>query len=514
MTAAASARRLLRPRRHSPRGQKTDTQAADALAGQGPPPTLDQTLDQALGRIGSDTGAALIADGLEAFAVRAASARKATRTLDLQYYAWHDGITGRLLAAELLAAADRGVRVRLLLDDSTVLDEHSALPQLCALGAHECIEVRLFNAHRWRFLGKLGFMLEMVASRGQLNHRMHNKSWIADNRLAILGGRNIGDEYFDASGDFNFRDLDVAVAGVAAGQAVRQFERYWNHRLSLRGVGCTGYGTPEDLEALRPQLGSVADSEEARPYLERLEHSRVQDVLDGESGLLPTEDVEVDVAADPPDKASGEEVRGKLVNAVGAALLGARREALLISPYFVPGEAGTRVLTDLLRRGVRITVVTNSLAATDVVAVHGGYARYRRRLLKAGIDLYELRRSGDENAGVLGSKGASLHTKAFSLDRQRIFVGSFNLDPRSANLNTEMGAFIHHAGLAERLQEEFHRLASPARSYHVRLRHGIMSWTDMRPDGRPRLRHKEPDASFGRRLLAQMVRWLPVESQL
>ncbi|MDT8261645.1 phospholipase D-like domain-containing protein, partial [Roseomonas sp. DSM 102946] len=195
-------------------------------------------------------------------------------------------------------------------------------------------------------------------------------------------------------------------------------------------------------------------------------------------------------------------------------LQGTEREAMLISPYFVPGEAGAAALIGLLRRGVRVRVITNSLAATDVVAVHGGYSRYRRRLLKAGLELYELKRSGREDAGVLGSKGASLHTKAFVLDREQLFVGSFNLDPRSANLNTEMGAFIRHPELAERLRREFRRLSSPQRSYHLSLRRGLMVWTDERPDGRRRVQHKEPDASWQRRLLAQLVRWLPVESQL
>ncbi|PZR13077.1 MAG: phospholipase D family protein [Azospirillum brasilense] len=473
-------------------------------------PTLDQAVDEALRRIGADTGTTLVANGLEAFGLRAASARAATRSLDLQYYAWHDGITGRLLAREILHAADRGVSVRLLLDDSCVLDDQSAAPLLCRLGAdHPGIEVRIFNAHRWRFLGKFGFGLELLLSRGQLNHRMHNKSWIADGRLAILGGRNIGDEYFDASGSFNFRDLDIAVAGGASQQALAQFERYWNHRLARRGQCCD---TPESLDALRRRLDADARSAEAQPYLERVRASLERDILHGYASLLPTQDVEV--AADPPDKATGEEVPGRLVTAIDAALRGTEREALLISPYFVPGEAGAEALTGMLRRGVRVRVITNSLAATDVVAVHGGYSRYRRRLLKEGLEIYELKRSGREDAGVLGSKGASLHTKAFVLDREQLFVGSFNLDPRSANLNTEMGAFVRNADLAERLRREFRRLSSPQRSYHLGLRRGLMVWIDERPDGRRRVQHKEPDASWRRRLLAQLVRWLPVESQL
>ncbi|MFT8243762.1 phospholipase D family protein [Roseomonas sp. BN140053] len=475
---------------------------------------LDDTLDRLLGEIRARTGAALVVDGLEAFALRAVSARSATRTLDLQYYAWHDGVTGRLLAREVLCAADRGVKVRLLLDDTAVLGDDAAFEALVTLCVHPSIETRLFNAHRWRFLGRFGFALEMLLSRGQLNHRMHNKSWIADGRLAILGGRNIGNEYFDAAGDFNFRDLDIVVAGEAASQAVTQFERYWNHRLSRRVSAYAGtVPSAAALEHLRHSLAASVEDPDAAPYLECLQAARdAGDILHGDRALLPADRVRV--AADPPDKATGAEVEGKLVRAVDAALSETRYEALLISPYFVPGEAGAQVLIDLVKRGVKVSVVTNSLAATDVVAVHGGYSRYRRRLLKAGVEIFELKRSGQEESGVLGSRGASLHTKAFALDGTQIFVGSFNLDPRSADLNTEMGAFLRHPGLTRALREEFARLASPERSYRVALKHGLMTWTDRGAKGRRRVQRKEPDADWRRRLITQLVRWLPIESQL
>ena len=474
---------------------------------------LDGEIEALLRDLGARSGAALLVDGLEAFALRAGSARGARRTLDLQYYAWHDDVTGRLLAREVLRAADRGVRVRLLLDDTAVLGSERAMSALAALDDHDAIEVRLFNPPRWRCWGYLGFAVEFVLGGRHLNHRMHNKSWVADGRLAILGGRNIGNAYFDAAGDFNFRDLDLAVAGRAAQQATRVFGRYWRHRLS-RPVGRCAAARPAggDLARLRASLEALDDAPEARPYLDRLRASSATgDVLRGEGRLLAADGVRV--AADPPEKATGAEVHGKLVEPIVDALRTVRREAILISPYFVPGEAGAEALIGMARRGVRISVVTNSLAATDVVAVHGGYARYRERLVAAGVEIFELKRSGDEDGGVLGSRGASLHTKALALDGEVLFVGSFNLDPRSVNLNTEMGAFARNPELCARLVEEHARLTEPERSWRVGLEDGRLVWSDAGRSG-PRVQRHEPAASLHRRVLAKLVSWLPVESQL
>ncbi|MDI3306891.1 MAG: phospholipase D family protein [Acetobacteraceae bacterium] len=460
---------------------------------------------------GARTGAGLVPDGISAFALRALAARKAVRSLDLQYYIWRDDFTGRLLAREILAAADRGLRVRLLLDDVYVA---GADRTLAVLAAHPSIEVRIFNAASWRRWGRLGFALEMLLGRWRLNRRMHDKLWLADGVLAILGGRNIGNEYFDASGDFNFRDLDLIVAGEAAADAVAIFERYWRDELarpveSFRSVRRAG----RKLPALRRLLRAAAHLPEARPFLERVRSApAIRRILAAEDDLVATDAVQI--LADPPEKATGDSIGEGLADAVHAALGSAEREVLLISPYFVPGERGLAMLTGLARRGVRISVVTNSLAATDVVVVHGGYARYRRALLEAGVELYELKRSGREGIGIFGSRGASLHTKAFAVDGELIFVGSFNLDPRSAKLNTEMGGFVRHPVLGERMRAEHDRLADPGRSYRVTIGpDGRLAWTDVW-QRRRRVRHREPDASLRRRMLALAARILPIESQL
>lgn len=480
--------------------------AQPVLAGAPPPVSDADTMVEKL-LDGAPTGVALLPGGLEAFMVRAASARAAGRTLDLQYYRWSDDVTGGLMAREVLRAADRGVRVRMLLDDSYVLgvDRRIAL-----LSAHPRIEVRLFNTARLRWLGQVALAVEFALGGWHLNHRMHNKAWVADGRLALVGGRNIADAYFDGAGDFNFRDLDLLIAGEAARQAQAVFDSYWASSLArpveqfrlAAGLGAAA------LAAFRAELDAIPDSGKARPYLRALAETRRQ-FLDQERPLLPAADT-VRVLADPPAKAKGRGVPGGLAPALDALLREARREAVLISPYFVPGKAGMRVLEALVRRGVRVTVITNSLAATDVVAVHAGYARYRPRLVDLGIDLYELKRSGAHGKGVFGSRGASLHTKALMVDRDLVFVGSFNLDPRSANLNTEMGAVARHPGLAEQLVLEQHRLSDPGRSYRVgRGPKGRLTWTDA---GGTTLH--EPEAPWGRRVIARLVRWLPIEAQL
>jgi putative cardiolipin synthase len=481
---------------------------------------LERGVRGTLVRLDAEAGAALVPEGLDAFAVRVATARAAGRTLDLQYYMWRGDVTGRLLACEVLDAADRGVQVRLLLDDAYALGRERVLS---ALDAHPAIEVRLFNGTRWRMFGRWGFLLEMVFGGWHLNRRMHNKSWIADGGVAIVGGRNLGDEYFGAEGgDFLFRDLDIVLAGAAASGARRVFEQYWRSPLARRAALVTptteaGGGLPR----LRQDLAAAAGRPEARRYLQYLGqvHQAARQLAHGMVGLGRGA---VQVVADPPEKAERGLAARRRARAAGGiapeiadALRRASRQALLISPYFVPGRAGLDLLLELAARGVKVSVVTNSLAATDVVAVHGGYVHYRHALLRAGIELFELRPSGmDERASAFGSRGASLHTKAFVLDDGPVFVGSFNLDPRSAALNTEMGAFVRHPVLAEELRAEHARLADPARSWRLGLEAGRLTWTATGPDGQALTLRQEPEASLRRRVLAGLLRLLPIESQL
>ena len=452
----------------------------------------------------------LVPDNLVAFALRAVGARAATRTLDLQYYTWHEDVTGRLLAREVLRAADRGVRVRLLLDDLYVRRTERAL---ATLAQHPCIEVRLYNPFQLRSWGAAGNLAEFLFAGYRLNHRMHNKTWIVDGWLAIGGGRNIGDEYFDAAQQFNFRDLDVAVTGEPARQTGALFDLYWNSP-RVRPVGevaavCRSEG---ELDGLRRRLDGVAASASCAAYRERLNVSSDLETLLRDGRVTPPAEA-VRVVADPPEKGEARRSVPDVLDAIRDAVDAARREVLLISPYFVPGRRALRSLAALARRGVRIAVLTNSLAATDVLAVHGGYARHRRRLLRMGIELRELKRGGQEGRSLFGSSGASLHTKAFVVDSELVFVGSFNLDPRSAYLNTEMGTFVRHPVLGDRLRQEYARLADPARSWAVSLRGGRLTWSD-RAGGEGRVLHREPDATLTRRILARVLGWLPIEHHL
>ena len=459
---------------------------------------------------GARSGVKLVPHSLTAFAVRAHAARTATRTLDLQYYMWHEDVTGQLLARDVLAAADRGVRVRLLLDDLYVRRTER---ELAALDWHPSVEVRLYNPFQIRRLGLLGDFIELLFARFRLNHRMHNKAWVADRRLAVCGGRNIGDEYFDASGQFNFRDLDLLLTGDAARQATAAFDRYWfNRRVRPIQNVATIKPTEADLHELRGTLEQVAASPDATQFLRRVKDAPAE--VDRTTELDASA---VRVVSDPPSKGS-RGGRPEMLTAVRGALSSARHQVLLVSPYFVPGRKGARQLTELVRRGVAVSVLTNSLAATDVLAVHGGYANYRRRMLRGGVAIHELKRGGQQGRSLFGSGRASLHTKAFVVDDELVFVGSFNLDLRSAYLNTEMGAFVRHSGLAAEMRAEFERMTDPERSWAVELQGLRLAWTDRVAveggGGRPRVLHHEPDSSPARRIMARILGWLPLEPQL
>lgn len=467
---------------------------------------IDRELVPQLEAHPGQTGAVMLNHGLDAFAARAASARASGRSLDLQYYIWHDDLVGSLLAREVHDAASRGVRVRMLLDD---INAHGLDPALMALDAHPNIEIRLYNPFRNR--AGLWRLVEMVQRVFSINHRMHNKAWIADGRVAVVGGRNIGNEYFDAHESVNFRDLDVVLAGPAVVEASSIFDRFWNSA-SVVPIGAL---SDPDPEALRAYLAGTADQSTtaaAQQYLKRVWSSLQQGLQQGQ-GLHWSDGIHV--ASDPPQKASGDDRSHWLVAQLVAQLHTSGHEVLLISPYFVPGDAGTDALATLARTGAQVGIVTNSLAANDVPAVHSGYMRYRGRLLDSGIRLHEIRRSGPRtSSGLFGSSGASLHTKAFVVDGTRGFVGSFNLDPRSATLNTEMGVLFEDPILAASLRQEYERLAGPELSYQVMRHHGgRLQWIDASESPRREFDH-EPDAGVMARVTVRVLSWLPIESQL
>jgi putative cardiolipin synthase len=451
---------------------------------------------------GGQVGLRLLTDNVEAFALRAATARKAERSLDLQYYYWKDDLTGRLLAREVLHAADRGVRIRLLLDDVNALGRDS---NYRSLDRHPNIEVRLFNPLRCRE-GALLRGIEMVLRFWSINRRMHHKAWIADARVAFVGGRNIGDAYFDASEASNFRDMDLLVLGPAVGHAGTVFDRYWNCDMVAPIRNLPDWLGRAELGRLRRRLDRLVDSGRGDAYLNRVD-SALKTLGTG-ADLHWTE--RATIVSDPPQKAGPAGSGTKLIDAILPVIAGARKSIEITSPYFIPLDSGMRLMLRLADAGVAISVLTNSLAATDVTAVHGAYMRYRKPLLAGGVRLFELRaRDGHKNVSLIGSRGASLHTKAFVVDGEKGFVGSFNFDPRSVSLNTEMGLLFEHEGLAREMQKVFAEETEAKRSYRVVLAGDSLRWQD----GDRRL-DREPDASMRRRAMASIIRLLPVESQL
>ncbi len=474
---------------------------------------LDQIIAPALANHPGQSGFRLLSEGVDAFALRGLSARAAGRSLDVQYYIWHDDLTGRLLALELLDAADRGVRVRVLLDD---MDARSKTFTLAALAAHQNISVRLFNP----FVSRSGLLtkgIEALTSFSRINHRMHNKTWIADNRLVFTGGRNIGDEYFAASDDVNFNDLDLAIVGPAVRQFCDSFDRYWNsdrvqpiQSLSPNDVNAGALAT------LRIEADAYVRQAKNDPYAQAIaSHDAAQT---WRARLAPMEwTAKWQVLSDAPDKTAQRKPpleSSAVLQGLSAAISASRDEVVLISPYFVPGKGGTKQLVDEAQSGRRVRILTNSLAANDVAAVHGGYAKYRKRLLDGGVELWELKPerhvSGKTNVSLFGSSGASLHSKAAVIDDSVAFVGSFNLDPRSISLNCEQGVLLTDPAIAAQVAQLFDEMCAPSSAWRVdRDANGSLRWSDG-----THTYHREPEASLTRRIQAKLARWLPIEPML
>lgn len=470
---------------------------------------LDRAIDD-LSLATGESGYRLVKGSEDAFAVRMRSASLAERSLDVQYYMWHDDLTGRLIAGELFAAAQRGVRVRVLVDDIYARGLDASLANI---DAHPNLEIRLFNPFRSRD-SAVGNAVEFVVTLGVKNRRMHNKLWIADSRLAIVGGRNIGDEYFGAHDEFNFGDLGVLLVGAAVLDAAAQFDDYWN---SDAVVPLSTFAEAADpaaavavaAEAFAAHRKAAADT----PYVQRLRELRRNRKVGLQLRSLGRGSA-VRVVSDDPAKAFGGDPPLRMLDEVRRLLGSAQHEAVLISPYFVPMRKGTDGLVELQRRGVEVRLLTNSLAANDVAAVHGGYSKWRRPLLRAGVQIHELKPiPGSSQDGPLGSSRASLHTKAMVVDNRIAYVGSFNMDPRSARINTEGGVVIDDPEFAAQVRAQYERAIDPARSWRVGLAAGQLRWYDVH-DGQPRVYTGEPEADRKRLFTAWMFRLLPLDSQL
>ncbi len=456
------------------------------------------------------TGIDPLPDPRAAFAARVALARAAERTLDIQYYIWHDDLTGTLLLEEVHAAADRGVRVRLLLDDNGV--PASLDRTLAALDAHPNVEVRLFNPFMIRHPKALGYLVDFA----RLNRRMHNKSFTADSTASIVGGRNVGDEYFGATDGVVFADLDVLAIGPVAEDVGHDFDRYWASASAYPASRILKSASPAELDALKARAEAIENDPAAIAYKEAiLATPDVRRLLDG---TLELEWAKTRIVSDDPAKTLGKAPPEGLLLAQLHDILGdPKRELDLVSPYFVPAKSGTQYFTQLAKSGVTVRVLTNALEATDVAAVHSGYARRRKDLLEAGVDLYELRRRArpakDAPGGggsSIGSSGSSLHAKTFAVDAERVFIGSLNFDPRSANLNTELGFVVDSPVLASRIESTF-AMAVPQVAYQVRLDdQGKLFWIERNGEAVV-VHHSEPNTTWAGRLGVWFFSILPIE---
>lgn len=488
------------------------------------PPVVDTPSAQYIeaekaGQAPNQSGFRLLTLNTNALMSRLALAAKAERSIDLQYYIFANDETGRLVAQYLLAAADRGVRVRILLDDIT-MDE--AVPMFDGLDTHENIEVRLFNPFNTRNPGALSKTTQMLIEFRRLNRRMHNKSFIVDNKVAIVGGRNIADDYFDADDKSNFRDLDLLAIGPVVQDASRAFDAYWNDKAAFP---VTAYhDTKGDLVKVRGDLAKQARKFAESDYLQAV----IAELPDG-----ATADRQgywfwgsAVLVADQPEKVQEDEDERTLSlgPAVKVLFAEAKSELLLISPYFVPSEADEKELVAMAHRGVTTRILTNSAASADHPAVHAAYSEHRRDLLAGGVELYELKAI----AGVKQTEqqherapGVSLHAKSFVVDRRFVYVGSMNMDERSKLLNTEMGFVVDSPALANAVAEFFNTATLPANAYRLGLESsdgaaggtGQILWITSE-DGKQVSLSQEPDVGALKKIKFLLLRILPIDSLL
>lgn len=458
------------------------------------------------------SGFLLQPDGIDALAARLLITQRAQKTIDAQYYLITNDSVGRVFIKSLLDAADRGVRVRLLLDDILTKGYDAGM---AALDSHPNFEIRIFNP----FAGRKWRAGDGVTNFSRVNRRMHNKSFTVDNEITIVGGRNIANEYFGARMDVNFGDLDVLAVGPVADDVSNMFDQYWNHRKAAPVPSFADM--PEDpaaqLVKLRKRLDESMEAILTTPYADAVR-------TDYEKYLETTMEnftwADYELVYDSPDKVykkkqkSGEiqNITTKLADAIATA----ENELIIVTPYFVPRKKGIEYLVGLQEKGINVTIITNSLAATNHDVVHSGYIPARKPLLEAGIRILEVKANEsieEAKKGSIYESLATLHTKAFIVDCERFFIGSFNWDPRSVNINTELGVIIDSKEFTEPSCDRIDTQA-PIKAYEVKLNEkGKVIWVDNSGE-EPVILMKEPDTTFWQRRKVGFYKLLPIKSQL
>lgn len=461
------------------------------------------------------SGFYLLSNGLDAFVTRLSLMEAADQTLDVQYYLFHKDVTTKLFTHYLLRAADRGVRVRMLLDD---FGHYGQERLFRALVEHPNISIRLFNPFANRKLPYLDFLTRF----SKVHRRMHNKSFIVDNQAAIIGGRNLGNAYFSADQYANFTDLDVLGVGQFAEEVSDVFDLYWRHGLSVPVQDLQRKTIKLSLARVRRKLAVNRHKKTSRAYLARLADLELVERL--KKGNLELYWASSQLLYDHPDKLLNnyDDTRGHLAVSLDGLWQEVTQEALLVSPYFIPEDSGVEKLANWVAAGAKVTVLTNSLAANDVPLVHAGYAKYRQPMLAAGVALWELQpsskkaRKSRRRRGLPSSAKASLHAKTLIFDRKILFVGSLNLDPRSLNLNTEIGVLIHCPALANFASHVYlDDLAEHAWRLEInKASRSQLDWLD-ESDPEAIVRYQnEPEASRWSRFRVWFFSYLPLEPLL
>ncbi len=469
----------------------------------------------------------ILTRGVEGFLARAHLIANAERTLDLQYYIFRQDDTGQLLTELLLKAADRGVRVRLLLDDG---ETEAGDEQLELLAAHPMIEVRVFNPFRYRGHLSVVRLAELLLSGGRLDFRMHNKLLVADNGAALVGGRNIGDQYFQVDPDSQFGDDDVLTFGPLVTELSASFDDFWNSGMAAAITADQGGAiSPARLAGLRTRLVEHHQRLARRglAYVQALPAALAQD------GLTPLAQgsswAHATLVYDSPDKRRVErgDRRGRLMHPkVAAAVAAVNEELLMITPYLIPGADGMALFGSLRERKVRVKILTNSLVSSPELVAHAGYVPYRPQLLGTGVELFEVRNAPGDARGI-GETAAmarhghyALHAKLFVLDRRRLFIGSMNFDQRSLMLNTEIGLIIDSPELAQSTAARFEAIVTPDNSYALALaptspgsETAQIIWRT-RQGGQMIEFRDEPAYSTWQRLKLDWLKLLPLDSEL
>jgi putative cardiolipin synthase len=462
---------------------------------------------------GPRSGVRLVADPRDAFKARYAFAALAEHTLDLQYYLWKGDLTGRLLLWRALQAADRGVQVRILMDD---IYHHGRDRAYAAIDAHPNMQVRVFNPMGNRGVGRSP---NFLVNKRTLNHRMHNKIFLVDNAVAILGGRNIGDDYFGIDPDLNFHDLDVLAVGAAAQAAGQAFDMYWNSPYAVPiEVLYDRTMRADELDTMRLEMESeLSEALGGIPYDVPHDALRVQQQLEQLANELTW--AEAEIVVDPLDRFDGgsESAFVKLGRSLNEE---AEHDLTMQTAYLIPNGGGIDNISHLIDKGVRVRIMTNSSLSNNHLTVHAHYMKYRKPLIRAGAELHELRADAEllnhyrEVDSRIADSHAGLHTKALVVDGRISVIGSYNMDPRSRIWNSEIALLVRSEAFGEIVMAEMLEEFAPGNSYRVNLdERGKLYWEIETDAGTERWTH-DPGATVWRRFLARLISWLPIENEL